>query len=75
LALKTGQTQLFIETPYRNAALWEAMVHGLQPSTRLARASGLTLPTMQVQCQTVQMWRKEKNTNVSGAPTVFAIGK
>lgn len=74
-ALKTGQTQLFIETPYRNAALWEAMVQGLQPNTRLARASGLTLPTMQVQCQTVQMWRKEKNTNVSGAPTVFAIGK
>lgn len=74
-ALKTGQTQLFIETPYRNAALWEAMVHGLQPNTRLARASGLTLPTMQVQCQTVQMWRKEKNTTVSGAPTVFAIGR
>lgn len=74
-ALKTGQTQLFIETPYRNAALWEAMVHALQPNTRLARASGLTLPTMQVQCQSVQMWRKEKNTNVSGAPTVFAIGK
>ena len=75
LALKTGQTQLFIETPYRNAALWEAMVHALQPNTRLARASGLTLPTMQVQCQTVQLWRKEKNTTVSGAPTVFAIGK
>ena len=75
LALKTGQTQLFIETPYRNAALWEAMVHALQPNTRLARASGLTLPSMQVQCQTVQMWRKEKNTAVPGAPTVFAIGK
>ena len=74
-ALKTGQTQLFIETPYRNAALWEAMVHALQPTTRLARASGLTLPTMQVQCQTVQLWRKEKNTTVSGAPTVFAIGR
>jgi hypothetical protein len=51
------------------------MVHALQPTTRLARASGLTLPTMQVQCQTVQMWRKEKNTTASGAPTVFAIGK
>jgi 16S rRNA (cytidine1402-2'-O)-methyltransferase len=74
-ALKTGQTQLFIETPYRNAALWEAMVHALQPTTRLARASGLTLPTMHVQCQTVQIWRKEKNSTVSGAPTVFAIGR
>lgn len=74
-ALKTGQTQLFIETPYRNAALWQAMVHALQPSTRLARASGLTLPEMQVACQTVQAWRKEKTPTISGAPTVFAIGK
>ena len=75
LALKTGQTQLFIETPYRNAALWDAMVHALQPTTRLARASGLTLPQMQVSCQTVQAWRKEKTATLSGAPTVFAIGK
>jgi 16S rRNA (cytidine1402-2'-O)-methyltransferase len=75
LTLKTGQTQLFIETPYRNAALWDAMVHALQPTTRLARASGLTLPQMQVSCQTVQAWRKEKTATLSGAPTVFAIGK
>ena len=32
LALKTGQTQLFIETPYRNAALWEALLKTLQPA-------------------------------------------
>ena len=75
LALKTGQTQLFIETPYRNAALWDAMVHALQPGTRLARASGLTLPDMHVACQTVQAWRKANATPVSNAPTVFAIGK
>lgn len=75
LALKTGQTQLFIETPYRNAAVWDAMVHALQPNTRLARASGLTLPEMQVACQTVQAWRKEKTATISNAPTVFAIGK
>lgn len=78
-ALKTGQTQLFIETPYRNAALWQALVQGLQPSTRLARASGLTLANMQVQCQTVQAWRKQSasaaHSAVLSAPTVFAIGK
>ena len=43
LALKTGQTQLFIETPYRNAALLEALLKTLQHNTRLAVASGLTL--------------------------------
>ena len=43
LALKGSQTQLFIETPYRNGALWQALLQGLQPSTRLAVSSGLTL--------------------------------
>jgi 16S rRNA (cytidine1402-2'-O)-methyltransferase len=75
LAAKHGQTQLFIETPYRNQALWDALVHGLQGNTRLARASGLTLASMQVQCKTVQAWRSAGKTSLSGEPTVFLIGK
>jgi 16S rRNA (cytidine1402-2'-O)-methyltransferase len=74
LALKTGQTQLFIETPYRNQALWDALLRGLQSSTRLARASGLTLASMDVSCHSVQAWRNQP-AGVSGQPTVFAIGK
>ena len=73
-ALKTGQTQLFIETPYRNQALWDALLRGLQSSTRLARASGLTLPSMEVRCQSVRVWRNDPKA-ISGQPTVFAIGK
>jgi 16S rRNA (cytidine1402-2'-O)-methyltransferase len=75
LVAKHGQTQMFIETPYRNQALWDALVHGLQGNTRLARASGLTLPSMQVQCKTVQAWRSAGKTQISGEPTVFLIGK
>lgn len=75
LALKQGQTQLFIETPYRNAALWDALVKTMSPQTRLAFASGLTLPSMQAQCQSVQAWRKVSTSPMSGAPTVFLIGK
>ena len=75
LALKHGQTQLFIETPYRNQALWDALVHGLHGNTRLARASGLTLESMQVQSKTVQAWRSAGKTQISGDPTVFLIGK
>ncbi len=74
LALKTGQTQLFIETPYRNQALWDALLRGLQSSTRLARASGLTLAGMEVSSHIVQTWRKQA-PGVSDQPTVFAIGK
>ena len=72
-AHKTGQTQLFIETPYRNATLWDALLKGLQPHTRLARASGLTLPHMQVQSHTVKAWRTQPITT-SDLPTVYAIG-
>jgi 16S rRNA (cytidine1402-2'-O)-methyltransferase len=75
LALKHGQTQLFIETPYRNAALWEALVKNLSPQTRLAFASGLTLPEMKAQCQSVQAWRKASTSPITGAPTVFLMGK
>lgn len=74
LALKTGQTQLFIETPYRNQAVWEALVNGLQGTTRLARASGLTMDTMQVHCKTVQAWRSAGKVEISSEPTVFLIG-
>jgi hypothetical protein len=44
LALKTGQTQLFIETPYRNAAIWTSLVQTLQAQTRLSFSSGISLP-------------------------------
>ena len=74
-ATKHGQTQMFIETPYRNQALWDALVNGLQGNTRLARASGLTLATMQVHCKTVQAWRSAGKAQISGEPTVFLIGK
>lgn len=44
LALKTGQTQIFIETPYRNTALLQALLQTLQHNTRLALSCGLSLP-------------------------------
>ena len=73
-ALRSGQTQLFIETPYRNAALWTALLQGLQPGTRLAVASGLTLPQMQLASQTVQQWRAAPCPVDNRTPAVFALG-
>ena len=43
-----GQTQLFIETPYRNAALLQALLQTLQHNTWLAVSSGLTLPVQAI---------------------------
>lgn len=76
LAQRTGQTQLFIETPYRNLALWQALLHTLQPRTHLALAQGLTLVDGRVQAQPVSRWRQlaAGAPPVSRAPAVFAIG-
>ena len=66
---------MLVEPPYRNQALWDALVSGLQGNTRLERASGLTMAGMQVHCKTVQAWRSAGKTQISGEPTVFLIGK
>jgi 16S rRNA (cytidine1402-2'-O)-methyltransferase len=51
------QTQVAIETPYRNAALMAALIDALQPSTLLSVACGLTLPGGWCSTHTVAQWR------------------
>jgi 16S rRNA (cytidine1402-2'-O)-methyltransferase len=75
LALRSGQTQLFIETPYRNAALLQALTQTLQHHTRLAVARGLTLATAEVRSETVKAWRARPPSADDRQPTVFAIGR
>ncbi|MES2936468.1 MAG: SAM-dependent methyltransferase [Pseudomonadota bacterium] len=74
LALRTGQTQLFIETPYRNLALWDALLQALRPGTRVAVSSGLTLPQAASRCDTVQRWRELPPPVGGKTPAVFALG-
>lgn len=79
LALGSQQTQLFIETPYRNTALLQALVQTLKPDTRLATASALSLPAARVQCMAVRQWRAQlpqllADTERWAQPTVFAVG-
>jgi 16S rRNA (cytidine1402-2'-O)-methyltransferase len=75
LALRSGQTQLFIETPYRNAALWKALCDSLQASTRLAVASGLTLPGATIASARIADWRSRPCPLSNDVPAVFAIGR
>ena len=74
LALRTGQTQMFIETPYRNLALWQAMLQALKPGTRVAMASGLTLPAAQCRSANVSAWKSRPAPVGNDVPAVFAIG-
>ena len=74
-ALKTGQTQIFIETPYRIAALLQALLQTLQGNTRLAVSCGLTLDNAWSKSATVAKWKQDKPAPPLGLPTVFCIGR
>jgi 16S rRNA (cytidine1402-2'-O)-methyltransferase len=74
LALKTGQSQLWIETPYRNAAMLGGLLQSLHANTRLAIASGLTLQTANIQSHTVAQWKKGLKGPDGQTPAVYAIG-
>ncbi|MES2186904.1 MAG: SAM-dependent methyltransferase, partial [Pseudomonadota bacterium] len=65
LALKTGQSQLFIETPYRNAALLQGLLGSLQHNTRLSVSHGLTLGSGRTRSALVSEWKKSPG---DGAP-------
>ena len=75
LALRQGQTQLFIETPYRNPALLQALLQTLQPHTRLAIASGLTLQDAQIRSMLVRQWKALAPTLDNRTPMVFGLGR
>lgn len=65
------QTQVFIETPYRNSALFSALLAGLRPDTRLCVASDLTLPTESISTRTIGGWRRLAPPAIDRRPTVF----
>lgn len=75
LALKTGQTQIFIETPYRNSAMLQTLLQTLQHNTRLATASGLTLGHAQCHSDLIKNWRNRPWTLDNAIPAVFALGR
>ncbi len=75
LADKTGQTQLFIETPYRNEALLQGLLNTLKPGTRLAVCCGVTLPQQHVHSAQVSDWKKRPPTLPLSLPAIFLLGR
>lgn len=73
-ARRTGQTQIMIETPYRNQALLQSLLQTLQPTTRLATASGLTLPSAVCRSADVKHWKLHGWSLDNQTPTVFLLG-
>jgi 16S rRNA (cytidine1402-2'-O)-methyltransferase len=68
-----GQTQLLIETPYRNAAVLKALVDTLAPDTRVCVGCGLSLPDGWVRTDKVSAWRERPAQMPDRTPAVFAF--
>ena len=68
-----GQSQLFIETPYRNQQMFNDLMDNLQADTLLCIACDITLPTEEIKTLPIHLWRKVK-IDIQKRPTIFIIG-
>lgn len=67
-----GGTQLFIETPYRSAAMAGTLLQICRPDTLLCIAADLTLPSERIETRAVAEWKK-KPPDIAGRPVVFLL--
>lgn len=74
-AWSEGQTQIFIEAPYRNEKLFDAMLKTLRDDTRLCVASDLTGERETVSTKTVREWKKSAPPALNKIPAIFLIGR
>ena len=73
-AREENQAQLFIEAPYRNVKLFEALVKSLAPKLRLTIAADITSPEEYIKTLTVEEWRKCGVPDIAKRPTIFILG-
>jgi 16S rRNA (cytidine1402-2'-O)-methyltransferase len=72
---KEDQTQLFIETPYRNAKMIETILSSLRPNTKLCIAAGITCEEEFIKTRTIAQWKKEKIPEIGKVPCIFLLYK
>jgi 16S rRNA (cytidine1402-2'-O)-methyltransferase len=66
------ETEIFIETPYRNDALMGALLESASPKTRVCVAADLTLPSESITTQSIADWRRSR-TSIGRRPAVFLL--
>ena len=67
-----GQSQLFIETPYRNNQMLQSLTETLNPQTQICVACDITLPSEYIRTTTVEQWKKRK-VDLHKRPTLFIV--
>ena len=70
---KYGQTQIFMETPYRNNQICEALLKICSNNIKLCIATNLTIINENIQTKTIDEWKQTK-INIHKKPTIFLIG-
>ena len=70
-----NQTQIFIETPYRNTKMIETLLSALSPRTRLCVAAGITCAEEFIRTRTVAEWKKSEIPDISRIPAIFLLGR
>jgi 16S rRNA (cytidine1402-2'-O)-methyltransferase len=74
LSQEKNQTQLFIETPYRNTKLLEDLIQNLNGNTMLCVACDITLPSEFIKTKTISEWKKTK-VELHNRPCIFILHK
>ncbi len=72
---KTGQTQIFMETPYRNAFIIETCLDTLNEQTRLCIACDINAPDEDIRQMRVVEWKKAIKGEYHKRPCIYLIGK
>ncbi len=70
---RNKQTQIFIETPYRNSALFQALLSASRPRTRLCLATDLTLGSERIRSRRMTDWKAAPPPDLDRRPTVFLL--
>lgn len=74
IATSNGIAQLFIETPYRNNQLLEALIQSCNPTTQLCIGVDITGPTESIKTATIQYWKNNK-PELHKKLAIFILGK
>ena len=71
---KSGHTQIFIETPYRNQSLLAHVIAVCSPTTRLCVASELTTAAEAIEMRSIEEWRTRTHPDLARKPALFLLG-
>ena len=71
--LADNQSQIFMETPYRNNSLFKDLINTLSGSIKLCIATDITLISENIKTKTIDQWKRIKSIDLNKRPTIFII--